>query len=273
MAAVDAGEVVQLDGGIDSYYIGRNPELFRHCRTYSKKLPECNDAYGWISDSEMLLGKPITGQSTDLLERFFRVTQERIFGAWVLRGEEPECLFKYKEKDCDEILPNLLLGSVRALATANYDCVVNCTANLRRPTSVKEYIQVAWQDSPDQVLHDLRSTVLAINRWLTEGKRVLVHCEQGVSRSVACVIGYLRLCEELSYEDALRLVRSKRLIAKPNSGFVRQLQVLTMGHTQLVARADRSHAQATLEADKRDVQVFTYISCASIGETPVEDGH
>ncbi|CAA7266111.1 unnamed protein product [Cyclocybe aegerita] len=56
------------------------------------------------------------------------------------------------------------------------------------------------------------------------GRSVLVHCQQGVSRSAAIVIAYLIAHQAMSYDTALTLVRRKRACVRPNLGFVRALQ-------------------------------------------------
>ncbi|KAF8961550.1 protein-tyrosine phosphatase-like protein [Flammula alnicola] len=63
-----------------------------------------------------------------------------------------------------------------------------------------------------------------IDRALRAGRSVLVHCQQGVSRSPAIVIAYLIRNHGMSYDAAHALVRRKRACIRPNSGFVRALQ-------------------------------------------------
>ena len=53
-----------------------------------------------------------------------------------------------------------------------------------------------------------------------EGKgKCLIHCYQGVSRSVTLIIAYLMWLENMTYQDALDCVRRTRGIARPNIGF------------------------------------------------------
>lgn len=65
-----------------------------------------------------------------------------------------------------------------------------------------------------------------INEALSNGKKVLVHCNAGVSRSAAIVVGYLMVTEKLSLLDAMSKVREQRSCIRPNEGFMKQLNEL-----------------------------------------------
>ncbi|XP_054827968.1 dual specificity protein phosphatase 19 [Eublepharis macularius] len=52
---------------------------------------------------------------------------------------------------------------------------------------------------------------------------VLVHCNAGVSRAAAIVIGFLMHSEGLSFSQAFSLVKNARPAICPNSGFMEQL--------------------------------------------------
>ncbi|KAI0077153.1 DSPc-domain-containing protein [Panus rudis PR-1116 ss-1] len=83
-------------------------------------------------------------------------------------------------------------------------------------------------DIMDSTTADLKPHLEATVRWIDEklrkGANVLVHCQQGVSRSAAVVIAYLIYTHNMSYDSAFDLVKRKRACIKPNSGFVRALQ-------------------------------------------------
>ncbi|KAI0738800.1 phosphatases II [Daedaleopsis nitida] len=83
-------------------------------------------------------------------------------------------------------------------------------------------------DILDSTTADLRPHLEATVRWIDDrlrrGLNVLVHCQQGVSRSAAVVIAYLIYTHNMSYDSAFDLVKRKRACIKPNSGFVRCLQ-------------------------------------------------
>jgi protein-tyrosine phosphatase len=53
---------------------------------------------------------------------------------------------------------------------------------------------------------------------------VFVHCAAGVSRSATIVIAYLMKKQNLSFDDALKIVQTKRPVICPNVGFREQLK-------------------------------------------------
>ena len=53
--------------------------------------------------------------------------------------------------------------------------------------------------------------------------KVVVHCIQGVSRSITLVVAYLIYKLRISFNDAFQLVKLKRGVASPNIGFIAQL--------------------------------------------------
>lgn len=59
-----------------------------------------------------------------------------------------------------------------------------------------------------------------IDRQLTSGHKILVHCAVGISRSPAIVIGYLMVKLGMKFDDALRQIGP---CSQVNEGFVQQL--------------------------------------------------
>lgn len=53
---------------------------------------------------------------------------------------------------------------------------------------------------------------------------MLVHCSQGVSRSVTLVIAYLMWRNGQCFEEAFAAVKAARGVANPNIGFVCQVR-------------------------------------------------
>lgn len=53
---------------------------------------------------------------------------------------------------------------------------------------------------------------------------VLIHCLAGMSRSVTVAVAYIMSVTQLSWKEALKVVRTGRSVANPNLGFQVQLQ-------------------------------------------------
>ncbi|XP_034789013.1 protein phosphatase Slingshot homolog 3 isoform X2 [Pan paniscus] len=82
-----------------------------------------------------------------------------------------------------------------------------------------------WDEESAQLLPHWKETHRFIEAARAQGTHVLVHCKMGVSRSAATVLAYAMKQYECSLEQALRHVQELRPIARPNPGFLRQLQI------------------------------------------------
>lgn len=56
-----------------------------------------------------------------------------------------------------------------------------------------------------------------------ERVKLLIHCQMGVSRSVSILVYWLMTRFNMSLNRALQLIKEKRSIVQPNSGFMRIL--------------------------------------------------
>lgn len=65
--------------------------------------------------------------------------------------------------------------------------------------------------------------------FLLQDGVVLVHCNAGVSRAAAIVIGFLMNSEEISFISAFSLVKNARPSICPNVGFMEQLRTYQEG--------------------------------------------
>jgi len=61
----------------------------------------------------------------------------------------------------------------------------------------------------------LTSPIKALNALLSEGHRVYVHCNAGICRAPATVLGYLCHYRDLSVQDGLAYIRQNRPQAHP----------------------------------------------------------
>lgn len=113
-----------------------------------------------------------------------------------------------------------------------------------RPLYKKEfkYKVVNIMDLPSQnILIYLDKAIEFINRVVTNGGRVLVHCFAGVSRSASAVIAYMMATRKMTFTQAFEYVKRKRPIIFPNFGFQRQLaeyeKILNERHLKLKVKS------------------------------------
>ncbi|XP_042096750.1 dual specificity protein phosphatase 13A isoform X6 [Ovis aries] len=141
----------------------------------------------------------------------------------------------------NEVWPNLFLGDAYAARDKNkltqlgITHVVNVAAGkFQVDTGAKFYrgmpLEYYGIEADDNPFFDLSVYFLPVARYIRSALsvpqgRVLVHCAMGVSRSATVVLAFLMICENMTLVEAIQTVQARRDIC-PNSGFLRQLQVL-----------------------------------------------
>ncbi|XP_064125159.1 dual specificity protein phosphatase 13B [Loxodonta africana] len=141
----------------------------------------------------------------------------------------------------NEVWPNLFLGDAYVardkckLTQLGITHIVNAAAGkFQVDTGVKFYrgmpVEYYGIEADDNPFFDLSVYFLPVARYIRTALsvpqgRVLVHCAMGVSRSATLVLAFLMICENMTLVEAIKVVQAHRDIC-PNSGFLRQLQVL-----------------------------------------------
>ncbi|KLO17269.1 phosphatases II [Schizopora paradoxa] len=140
-------------------------------------------------------------------------------------------------RDCQEIIPGLLLGpfqvskSLEALQQLGVTHIV-CIRDSMEAFSVRPrfpdnfiYMTLDVQDNEEQNLIRLfPKAKLFIDEALRAGGRVLVHCNGGISLSPAFVVMYVMQYYQMTWEDALHTVQNRRYCISPNGGFLTQIK-------------------------------------------------
>ncbi len=151
-------------------------------------------------------------------------------------SERKKIISEYYSKHLSEIIPNFLYISSYN-ATKNLELleknkithIINCAADFCENVYEQEnkftYLSFYLKD---HVLENIECIFYECIKFIEsvreKGGRVLVHCIQGISRSVSIVMAYIIFTKKLSYDKAFNLVQSKREISSPNFGFSIQLQ-------------------------------------------------
>lgn len=87
-----------------------------------------------------------------------------------------------------------------------------------------EYIHIPWEHNTD-IVPELLRLVKLLDDYVSQGKRVLVHCQCGVSRSASLVVAYgLYKDPNASVQEAYDAVKRRSKWIGPNMNFIMQLQ-------------------------------------------------
>lgn len=123
-----------------------------------------------------------------------------------------------------------------ALRKHNVKYILNCTpprnnggvTNFHERDPYFSYCRLSMGDNATEHLASrLEEAWAFLERVrIREDGGVLVHCQQGVSRSSSMIIAYLMKYYRYYFEDALALVKINRKQACPNEGFTQQLKDL-----------------------------------------------
>lgn len=133
------------------------------------------------------------------------------------------------------IVDGLALGNVRAgttfdtLQQAGIDVLVIALPTLPRHKLAYvhqgvSFLHVPVQDHPAEDLSRYFGLVFDfIDGYLKAGRRVLVHCHAGISRSTTLLVAFLMRRYQWTRDQALQWVKQQRSIIAPNPGFAEQL--------------------------------------------------
>jgi len=94
------------------------------------------------------------------------------------------------------------------------------------PFPPPRHLHVRVEDMP---FAELAQHLPITTAWIREAyrttprARILVHCGEGISRSVSVVAAFLIAQYQYSPSTAVEYIKSKRRVANPNPGFVQQL--------------------------------------------------
>lgn len=86
-----------------------------------------------------------------------------------------------------------------------------------------EYIHLPWQHN-ENFANDLPVLTALIDRKINvANERVLVHCQQGISRSASLIIAYVMKANSMDINEAYAFVKSKSPCIGPNMSLIYQL--------------------------------------------------
>lgn len=176
-------------------------------------------------------------------------------------------------RDCQEIIPGLLLGPflvsrnkerLKQLGVTHIVCIRDAAEAFSvKPRFPDEFIYLTLdvKDTDDQNLITLFPGARNfIYNAINHGGQVLVHCNGGISLSPAFVVMFVMEHFRLTCEDALHLVQNRRYCISPNGGFLLQIKeyeaiyqaALAVGNAQESAAAARPNRRKREDDDEEE---------------------
>eukprot|EP01062_Namystynia_karyoxenos_P015063 TRINITY_DN1546_c0_g1_i1.p1 TRINITY_DN1546_c0_g1~~TRINITY_DN1546_c0_g1_i1.p1 ORF type:complete len:550 (+),score=122.42 TRINITY_DN1546_c0_g1_i1:77-1651(+) len=177
-----------------------------------------------------------------------------VAAAAALTAAGAKCSFEWSICFPSQIRPFLYVGALRSVQDRVFQRlgvthVLTTAAELDqvKPPPPIAHLRLAVADEDWQ---DMKPTWAEAHRFIdnarTSGGVCLVHCFKGQSRSVSTVVSYLIAKEGMTTESAIACVRAARPCARPNDGFLRQLNELQQ---QATAATQRHHDPAAPAPD------------------------
>lgn len=137
---------------------------------------------------------------------------------------------------CCEIIPNLWLGNIKIAKNNNFfenfniDCVINCTKDIPFYSNYTTNIRISVDDNLlsseiEKMYQYLDKSSDLIYKYLNDDKNILVHCYAGKQRSACVIAAFLIKYSNMSLNDVITSIRSKRLISfTPSINFLKALK-------------------------------------------------
>jgi len=128
----------------------------------------------------------------------------------------------------DKIMDNIYLGDIIAadninlLKDNNIKIVISCIFEKYKRDDQIIYYDFSINDDRNE---DIYSVFEKTNKVISEnqGKNILIHCQNAVSRSVTILLAYL-LYTGINLKDGIKLLKEKRkTFTRPNIGFSKLL--------------------------------------------------
>ncbi|TQV94821.1 hypothetical protein V2A60_005834 [Cordyceps javanica] len=169
-----------------------------------------------------------TAEEASKFDVVFNVAREVENPFEVLRRKQADELARQKQPDSSPI-PDT------AVTTASFATAFEFQpddGSIETPTTPKanpliktpEYVHIPWDHNTD-IAPDLMALCESIHSHTKQGKKVLIHCQQGASRSASLIIAYgLYLNPELSVNDAYYAAQAKSRWISPNMKLMYSLQ-------------------------------------------------
>jgi hypothetical protein len=134
--------------------------------------------------------------------------------------------------DANEVYPNIYVGNLSSSMNSDelYTNGITHVMSVMNGSICWNYPNIKYSiyhindDSWTDISKHFESAIGFIENAINNNGKVLVHCKEGVSRSVTMVMVYIIYKERISPSAALDMIKKIRSKVQPNKGFMRHLQ-------------------------------------------------
>lgn len=157
----------------------------------------------------------------------------------------------------NEITPQIGLGDIvdawklrDAGSGKPFDAILNVSTRSYEPPPDVEYVHIPLSEYGSKPLKRERraqafdAAVVQLEEWVSEGKKVFVHCVAGANRSVSVIMAALMQERDWTFKQALDFVQAQRPIAHPHG----EINQLLHHYERQPAAKEASHKQAADDA-------------------------
>jgi protein-tyrosine phosphatase len=144
---------------------------------------------------------------------------------------ESELILHSKEPSLSNVFENIFIGNYAAALDKKLLDYYGITYILVSAKNLMEMFpsNYKYKTIPlyDSEYTKITKYFVESNEFIEKGNsvgKILVHCGAGMSRSVSLVIAYMIKHKNIPFSEAMRIIKEKRNVAKPNSGFEKQLR-------------------------------------------------
>lgn len=125
------------------------------------------------------------------------------------------------ENEMDDSIKN---NNIEKIVTNK--CIIQLRYNTPKMHNVV-WKQYEVSDTNEEQIDTYFETIYSdITAHIAEGKNVLVHCKEGISRSATIIAAFLMQRNKISRRDAIEFISKIRPNIDPNDGFMDQLKSL-----------------------------------------------
>ena len=185
------------------------------------------------NNSKSLKTFHILEMGTELcLDNYMQVLTEEWYKTFASDHNKSKCIGypSIPSLICDELYLGGLVTTINLfiLQSLNISVIINCTKDLENYFEADhiKYHRIAIDDFEiEDITEHLKGCYKLLHEYVdSKGLSVLVHCQQGKSRSVSMIIYYLMQRNGLTVDEALQYIKRYRFTASPNQGFMKQLK-------------------------------------------------